>query len=70
MKSYRKELWFQVPGRRAFIGFSHSTAMGLALLGAYLGGRWLVYQTIVTRFERRVAGKRGLGFVDKTLELC
>jgi predicted PurR-regulated permease PerM len=38
------------------LGFSHSPQMGLGLLGVYFLGRWLVHQTLVSRFERRVVG--------------
>jgi predicted PurR-regulated permease PerM len=38
------------------IGFAHSREMGLALLAAYLLGRWLVHRLLVSRVERRVVG--------------
>jgi predicted PurR-regulated permease PerM len=38
------------------IGFAHSREMGLALLAAYLLGRWLVHRLLVSRVEQRVVG--------------
>jgi len=38
------------------IGFSVSREMGLALLGTYFLGRWLVHRLLVVRFRRRVEG--------------
>ncbi len=38
------------------IGFANSREMGLALLAAYLLGRWLVHRLLVSRVERRVVG--------------
>ena len=40
----------------AAIGFANSREMGLALLAAYLLGRWLVHRLLVSRLEQRVAG--------------
>jgi predicted PurR-regulated permease PerM len=40
----------------SIIGFSNSWEMGASLLGAYLLGRWLVHQLLVSRFERRTVG--------------
>jgi len=36
------------------IGFSHSTEMGVGVLGAYFLGRWLVHRLFVSRIEERV----------------
>jgi len=38
------------------IGFAHSREIGLALLAAYLLGRWLVHRLLVSRIEQRVEG--------------
>ena len=38
------------------IGFANSLEMGLALLGTYFLGRWLVHRLLVSRFEHRVMG--------------
>ncbi len=40
----------------AAIGFANSREMGLALLAAYLLGRWLVHRLLVSRLEQRVVG--------------
>jgi predicted PurR-regulated permease PerM len=40
----------------AAIGFASSREMGLALLGTYLLGRWLVHRLFVARVKERVEG--------------
>ena len=37
MKSYRKELWFDVPGRRAFLNITHQVEAALAESGVREG---------------------------------
>ncbi len=39
------------------IGFANSREMGLALLGTYFLGRWLVHRLLVSRTERKVTGE-------------